>query len=215
MRAARYRNHAHALKSDFCGVLASVVDPVSVVPVASLVLASVDLNHTGPSSAATCEMSISACLDSPRLLHSSAYSVSLLVIITSWPELTYELVLPDSGVHRGCGSVNPRSSHGSHLRCGFAEWIGGSSLDLRHVTLQSPTSWTANRTVASCPTWQASALALCRAVPPGCNTQVCLRMIYFQQQDDGSETSSRFLRKGKLTSTTSSSIKDAGCPRKD
>ncbi|KAH0207847.1 hypothetical protein KCU99_g56, partial [Aureobasidium melanogenum] len=46
-----------------------------------------------------------------------------------------------------------------------------SSLDLRHVTLQSPTSWTANRAVASCPTWQASALALCRAVPPGCNIQ--------------------------------------------
>lgn len=53
MRAARYRNHTHALKSDFCSVLASVVDPVSVVPVASLVLASVDLDHTGPSSTAT------------------------------------------------------------------------------------------------------------------------------------------------------------------
>jgi len=53
MRSARYRNHAHALEGDLCSVFASVIDPVSVVPVASLVLAAVDFNYTRPSSAAT------------------------------------------------------------------------------------------------------------------------------------------------------------------
>jgi hypothetical protein len=43
-------------------------------------------------------------------------SVSLLLsMVTFRCEHTQELVLPDSGVNRGCGGVNPGSSHGSHL----------------------------------------------------------------------------------------------------
>lgn len=42
----------------------------------------------------------------------------VLVTVTRWNQFTYELVLPDSGVYWSCGGVNPRSSHGSHLRCG-------------------------------------------------------------------------------------------------
>ena len=52
MGSAGYRNYAHALESNLCSVFASVVDPVSVVPVAGLVLAAIDFNYTGPSSAA-------------------------------------------------------------------------------------------------------------------------------------------------------------------
>jgi hypothetical protein len=53
MGCARSRNHAHTLESNLCGVFASVIDPVSIIPVASLVLAAVDFNYTGPSSATT------------------------------------------------------------------------------------------------------------------------------------------------------------------
>ena len=53
MGSARYRHHTHTLKSNLCGVFASVVDPVSVVPIASLVLTAVNFNDTRPSSAAT------------------------------------------------------------------------------------------------------------------------------------------------------------------
>jgi hypothetical protein len=67
MGCARSRNHAHTLESNLSGVFASVVDPVSVVPVASLVLAAVDLNYTGPSSAATWKMSVSVDVKSSMI----------------------------------------------------------------------------------------------------------------------------------------------------
>jgi hypothetical protein len=64
MGSARYRDHAHTLKSNLCGVFTSVVDPVSVVPVAGLVLAAVDFDYTGPSSAATWTTSVSVDINS-------------------------------------------------------------------------------------------------------------------------------------------------------
>lgn len=45
MGIARRRNDSHALQGDLCCILTGVVDPVAVVPVASLVLASIDFNN--------------------------------------------------------------------------------------------------------------------------------------------------------------------------
>lgn len=56
VRARRGRDHSHTLKGDLCCVFTSVVDPVTVVPEASLVLATINFNHTRPRSTTTCRV---------------------------------------------------------------------------------------------------------------------------------------------------------------